>query len=191
MTVDERIAAFLGGDRQAGQALLLELLPRVRNVVRALLGRDADVDDISQQVMVDVIRGLGGYRGDSPLAGWVDRITVRVTLNHARKSRVQVVREGSWEEEQATTGGEMLEFRPASGERYVEKRAAVKALDSLPGVQKTALVLHHVLGFTVAEIAAQEQVPAETVRSRLRIGMTKLRSLSAEQRTPRGEESAG
>ena len=39
------------------------------------------------------------------------------------------------------------------------------------------LVLHHVLGLSVPEISEEIGAPSETVRSRLRLGMSKLRAL--------------
>jgi DNA-directed RNA polymerase specialized sigma24 family protein len=38
------------------------------------------------------------------------------------------------------------------------------------------VLLHHVFGFEVSEIATDQGVPTETARSRLRVGMQKLRS---------------
>jgi RNA polymerase sigma-70 factor (ECF subfamily) len=185
--LDARISAFVAGDRSAGQALLLELLPRVRNVVRTLLGRDADVDDVAQQVMVEVIRSLSVYRGDGQLKSWVDRITVRVALAHGRRARVRrVVESQSFDDERAGVES-VVGLQTLSAERYLEKRSAVRLLDQLPVAQKAAVVLHHVLGFTVLEIADQEQTSAETIRSRLRLGMDKLRRGTDEVPSP--EES--
>jgi RNA polymerase sigma factor (sigma-70 family) len=50
-------------------------------------------------------------------------------------------------------------------------------LDELPDAQREALVLHHVLGMTVSEVADQLEAPQETVRSRLRLGKDRLRQL--------------
>jgi RNA polymerase sigma-70 factor, ECF subfamily len=61
--------------------------------------------------------------------------------------------------------------------RYLVRRRAVTALDQLPDVQRHALVMHHVLGMTVAEIALELDTPAETIRSRLRVAMGKMRVL--------------
>ncbi len=185
VAIDSRITAFLDGDRRAGQALLSELAPRIRNVIRALIGSDQDVDDIAQQVMVEVIRGLPGYRGESTFLGWAGRIAVRVTLATAKRSRVQRKQELPFEQEQG--GAEVLPFRPASSEHYHEKRAAVRLLDQLPLEQRSAIVLHHVLGFTVGEIAASEEIALETVRSRLRLGMKRLRGADEARE---GEELA-
>jgi RNA polymerase sigma-70 factor (ECF subfamily) len=62
-------------------------------------------------------------------------------------------------------------------------RALAKAmrelLDALPLEQAEVLGLHVVLGYTVREIADSSRVPAETVRSRLRLAKEALRRLIA------------
>ena len=77
---DPRIAAAAGGDRAAASALLAELLPRTRNVVRFLLRGDAEVDDFAQNALIEVLRSLPSFRGESSLTTWADRITVRTAL---------------------------------------------------------------------------------------------------------------
>src|SRR5262245_38147803 len=55
--IDTRIAAAARGDRAAAQALLTELLPRVRNLVRYLVRGDRDVDDIAQEALIAIACG--------------------------------------------------------------------------------------------------------------------------------------
>lgn len=58
-----------------------------------------------------------------------------------------------------------------------------KALAALPGEQKEALVLQQFCGMSLEEIAAVVAAPVETVKSRLRYAMRKLREGSmCEQR---------
>jgi RNA polymerase sigma-70 factor (ECF subfamily) len=45
----------------------------------------------------------------------------------------------------------------------------------LPVEQRSVIVMHHMLGISVQEIAEEETISFETVRSRLRLGMSKLR----------------
>ena len=52
--------------------------------------------------------------------------------------------------------------------------ALVRALRTLPEAQRRALVLHHLAGFTVAEIATQERCPEGTVKARLSRGRAAL-----------------
>src|SRR5687767_14508363 len=63
-------------------------------------------------------------------------------------------------------------------EDYLRRRELVRLLDALSEEQRTALVLHFVLELSVAEIAEQVGVPMETVRSRLRLGKARLRTLA-------------
>ncbi len=187
--MDEQIRAYLAGDRTAGEQLLRQRLPRIRSIVRGLVRRQQDVDDVSQQVLVEVIRSLSTYRAEAPFTAWVDKITVRVTLHWLRRSRVR-----SKQEQPSETLGDQgwPEPRPdGSAERRVDIQRALSLLDQLPDEQRAAVFLHHVLGLSVAEVAGQEATGAETIRSRLRIGMGKLRTWTSEQWTlaPPGEVS--
>ena len=54
--------------------------------------------------------------------------------------------------------------------------------------QRHALVLHHVLGMTLPEAAAELMVPVETLHSRLRLGMASLRRHKRAAGLREGEE---
>src|SRR5690242_9566763 len=84
---DPRVAAAARGDRAAAQSLCAELLPRVRNLVRYLVRGDSDVDDIAQDALIAVLRGLGSYRGEGTFKSWVDRIVARTTFAHIKSVR--------------------------------------------------------------------------------------------------------
>ncbi len=170
--VDPRVSAAVAGDREAAQALLTELLPRVGNLVRYLIGRDADVEDITQRVLVEILRSLHTFRGDSQLATWSDRIAIRTTLSHVKRRRVVAARQSDVATEWTAVQDKQAHDNP---EQYFARRQAVRALDALPEEQRAAVVLHHIVGMSVPEMADQLAVPFETVRSRLRLGMHKLR----------------
>lgn len=173
-TPDPRVARAAQGDRQAAQALLSELLPRVRNLVRYLVWSDADADDVAQLVLVELLRSFGGYRGEGPLSAFADRITVRVALHYVRKRRVEKQRATSITPElHLVNSGE-------GPDDYTLRRQTVRYLDELPDEQRQAVVLHHVLGQSVPELADSLQIPFETARSRLRLGMEKLRARVAQ-----------
>jgi RNA polymerase sigma-70 factor (ECF subfamily) len=170
--VDPRVSAAVAGDREAAQALLTELLPRVGNLVRYLIGRDADVEDITQRILVEILRSLHTFRGDSQLATWSDRIAIRTTLSHMKRRRVVAARLSDVSTDLTAVQNEQEGDNP---EQYLVRRQAVRALDELPEEQRTAVVLHHIVGMSVSELADQLAVPFETVRSRLRLGLRKLR----------------
>src|ERR1700759_1146663 len=87
--VDPRISAAVRGDRAAAQELCRELLPRVRNLVRYLLRGDSRVDDIAQEALIAVLRGLATFRGDGQFNSWVDRVVARTTFAAIRRIRAE------------------------------------------------------------------------------------------------------
>jgi RNA polymerase sigma-70 factor (ECF subfamily) len=158
------------GDRTAAEQLLTRLLPRVRNLVRYLVRGDAEVDDIAQDALVAILRGLPTYRGEATLEAWGDRVVARVTFSALRRRRGEPSGTVADAPELALVGEGALD-------EYLARREAVKALDRLPDEQRHALVLHHVLEMSVSEIAEELGISGETIRSRLRLGKTRLRKL--------------
>lgn len=160
------------GDSAAAERLFLALLPRVRNLVRYLIRGDRDVDDLSQEALLTLLRGLSSYRGEGQFRAWVDRIVARsVFASRRRGSTLEVASEA----EPPTTNEVSHGSEHPPPDSYCSRREMARHLDTLPEVQRTALVLHHVLGMTVPEIAAELGVAFETVRSRLKQGKEQLR----------------
>src|SRR5438067_600275 len=58
---------------------------RVYNLARRMLGHDADAEDVTQDVLLQVVRKLSTYRGESAFPTWLHRVTVNAALAHRRK----------------------------------------------------------------------------------------------------------
>ena len=182
--MDGFVSRAQSGDRQAAHALLTELLPRVRNLVRYFVRGDDDVDDIAQEALLAILLGLSGYRGDGAFKSWVDRIVARTVfawLKKARRARDQMTARPI----------DLVIVRDASPspDQYVLRRDAMRSLDELPLEQRHVLVLHHVLEMTVPEIAEEVSVPEETVRSRLRLARGRL-AAAREVADPEGRAAS-
>lgn len=172
------LEAAAGGDRRAAEALLRELLPRVRNLVRYFVRGDAEVDDIAQEALLNVLRGAGSYRGEGNVRSWADRIVVRTVFAHLRRARLAAARHVEYTPDIAPVS------EHDNGQSFMARRRAVRALDAVPEDQREVLVMHHVLGLSVREIADETGTPFETVRSRLRLGMARLRSALGSEDEP-------
>ena len=109
---------------------------------------------------------------DDPSA-WVRQVATRQAISRWRRGRTV---------HRFLSRSRPPESAPAPDENTV---ALVTALRSLPEPQRRALVLHHLAGFTVAEIAAQERCPEGTVKARLSRGRAALVPLL--DGTPNGE----
>lgn len=172
------LAAAQHGDPQALTWLVRRWQPRVRNLVRYLVRGDDQVDDLAQQALLTALEKLPRYRAEGSIEAWLDGIVLRVTLRSMRRFRLLRAREVEHVEE--LTGA-----APGAGVRYPDRRKLVRALDQVPEKQRSALVMHHVLGMSAREIAELERVPEETARSRLKHGMAQLRASFQPQREER------
>ena len=164
------------GERAAAEALLRRLLPRVRNLVRYMIRGDADVDDIAQLALVAILKGLPGYRAEGRVEAWADRITAREALRFVKKKRQDERRRA-----EAAPDLRVVRAPSAAPDVYVKRRDLARWLDAMPEEQRQAVVLHHLLGMSTPELAEALDVPFDTAKSRLRLGMKKLRAHAARQ----------
>jgi RNA polymerase sigma-70 factor (ECF subfamily) len=58
---------------------------RIYNQARRLLGSDADADDVTQEVFVQVLRKLPSFQGKSAFPTWLYRVTLNAALSYRRK----------------------------------------------------------------------------------------------------------
>jgi RNA polymerase sigma-70 factor (ECF subfamily) len=109
----------------------------------------AHAEDLTQETFIEVIRSIGGFRGNAPLGAWIRRIAVSKALMFLRSawhSRGQSL-DDDWEQgpERADSG------LAGQAEQAIDLDAA---LATLPAVSRAVIWLHDVEGFTHREIAA-------------------------------------
>lgn len=180
----ELMTLAASGDRQAQATVLRRVLPRVRVLAASMMRHPQDAEDAVQASLMAVLNGAGSFRGESKLETWADRVATCATLNHARKRRVRAVRETAGELDAMAT-----ELPPVV--EHALPRSLREYLDELPEARRTALVLHHVLGHTVDEIAELTDTPRDTIKSRLTQAREDLKKLIRREqaigRPTRGE----
>jgi RNA polymerase sigma-70 factor (ECF subfamily) len=156
------MALVAGADPDARHALARRLHVRVRKIARALLRNAADADDATQTCLMEILKAAGGYRGESTIERWADRIAVRVTMRLARERRMWSVRVEAAAEPDAVPAPEPEESVAPSMPRHIEAYLA-----ELPEARRTALVLRHAMGYSVDEIARLTEASPNTVKDRL------------------------
>src|SRR4029079_1788947 len=67
------------------ERVFLDYAPRVYNLARRMLGNDAGAEDVTQDVLLQVVRKLDSFRGESAFPTWLHRVTVNAALAHRRK----------------------------------------------------------------------------------------------------------
>lgn len=144
-----------------------------RYVIRTLrhLGvREADVEDVAQEVFVTVHRKLPEFEGRSKLRTWLYAICLRVASDHRR--RAYVVRERATDNPPVDTG----ERTGDEADTTLESRAFVQELlGELDDDKRAVLVLYEIEGLTMREVADVIGCPLQTAYSRLHAARDLLR----------------
>ncbi len=164
----ELVSLAARGDPEAQRALVERLNRRTRAIALAILGNHADAEDATQNTLLEVLGAAAGYRGGSFLA-WADRIAVRTAMRYARKRRLREARHDS------DAPLEQLVVEGRAPAAHAVPRPIVDYLAELPETRRVALVLRHVMGYSIDEIAELTGVSPNTVKDRLLQGREQLR----------------
>jgi RNA polymerase sigma-70 factor (ECF subfamily) len=142
-------------------------------VAYRLTGNDADAQDLVQEVLLRVRRGLETYRPGS-LEGWLSRITTNAFLDEVRRRRRRPTVALPDDPDRVLVGAEDAEAALAATTLPDDVQDAIRAL---PDDFRAAVVLCDVVGLSYEEIAAELGVPIGTVRSRIHRGRAALRGV--------------
>jgi RNA polymerase sigma factor (sigma-70 family) len=84
--IDARtVAAAIGGDRVALEAILRSVQDDVYRLAHRMLWHPQDAEDATQEILVKVATRLSTFRGDSLVTTWVHRIAVNHLLTTRRR----------------------------------------------------------------------------------------------------------
>jgi RNA polymerase sigma-70 factor (ECF subfamily) len=125
--------------------------------------READAEDVAQELFLTVLKSLPESDASRPMKPWLFGFAMRYASNYRRLS---------WHK------GRELDDTPVSPkihDKLAAKRAVLKALDALDMDRRAVLIMHDLEELTAAEIAAELGVPLNTVYSRLRLARQAFR----------------
>jgi len=142
-------------------------------VAYRLTGNDADAQDLVQEVLLRVRRGLETYRPGS-LEGWLSRITTNAFLDEVRRRRRRPTVELPDDPERVLAAADDVESTLAATTLPDDIQDAIR---SLPEDFRVAVVLCDVVGLSYEEIAEHLGIPIGTVRSRIHRGRAALRGV--------------
>jgi RNA polymerase sigma-70 factor (ECF subfamily) len=172
-----RIRRAQTGDVEAFTELVAGRIESMQRTAMAILGREADAHDAVAESLASIWRELPRLRDPLAFEAWSTRILV-----HACRRRLRGVGRARVRE----VAVETAEGHPAPGsgvaDEVLDKMTLERAFDRLGADERTLLVLHHLDGRGLAEIAAILDVPVGTAKSRLYAARKALeRSLERER----------
>src|SRR4051794_28635184 len=175
---DVRLMQLIGrGDTTALEQLIEKHQALVAGTVARMLGSNADVEDIAQQVFIRVWKSAGRYVAKAKFTTWLLKITRNLVFNEMRRAKrhphvpVQIdpdADEMPLKDEQASS--------PAAALLEAELQQAIeKAIALLPETQRMALVLRRYEELSYEEIAEVLDLSVPAVKSLLFRARTELR----------------
>lgn len=166
MTDSELAARCRQGDRQAQRRLYEQCADRLYRLLFRMTGNTDDAFDLAQESFVRAFERIGTFDGSASLATWVYRIAVNEGLQFLRRRRVA----GRAAPRIATN-----EEAPA-GPSLEDRLDVADALDQLPELERTLIVLRYFEERSYADMAETLGKPPGTIAS----GLNRARQMLLE-----------
>ena len=148
--------------------------PRIYSLARRMLGNDADAEDVTQDVLLQVVRKLDTFRGESAFPTWLHRVTANAALNYRRKRATQEEHRVHEPVDQFTEEGKhrgpVRLWTSSPDKQALDKETAQvieTAIARMPSLYRDVYVLADVEGLPNAEIADMLGIGIPAVKSRL------------------------
>jgi RNA polymerase sigma-70 factor (ECF subfamily) len=160
-------------------------VPRVYSLARRMMGHDADAEDVTQDVLVQVVRKLDSFRSEADPVTWLHRITVNAALAHRRK---QARRRERQVDAPLSTIQDGATIRCPGASREAPEQVVLdqetqemveQAIAGLPQMYRDVYVLSEVERMSNAEIADLLGLNLPGVKSRLHRARRMLRDALA------------
>lgn len=173
-TDESLMLAWAGGELRAFETLYARHRSRLYSFLLRQLRDAALADEMFQDVWQRVIAARAGWQPDAAFTTWLFRIAHNRLNDHWRASRHRPPAPGDAEERVAR----MSDTRTPESQlsEFEQRRQLQLAMEQLPDEQREVLQLRLEQELSLEEIAQITGVGRETVKSRLRYAMDKLRA---------------
>ncbi len=169
--LDKLIVTVAQGEQSAFDTIFKRLSGPVYHTALAVTRDRAQAEEVSQEVLTEIWRTADRFdpaRGSA--AAWVLTIARRRAIDRVRAAMAEAARErrdgevpAAWDQVSETV------------EEIIDRERLTSSLDSLSDPQRQAIVLAFYGGHTHTEIAVILGVAVGTVKSRIRVGLGRLR----------------
>lgn len=153
--------------REPFEVLVERHAGRIFRVVLSVLGpgREAEAEDVTQEVFLELHGKLATFRGDSRLSTWLHRLALRRAIDRGRLARLRRPHLGD------ETLPEVAAGDPDDPERgtieRLRRRRVRSAVAALPEPQRTVVYLRYWADEPVAAIAESLGVAEGTIKAQL------------------------
>jgi RNA polymerase sigma-70 factor (ECF subfamily) len=161
---------YLDGRLEAFDGVYAALSGRIRGYLLSQCRDAARADDLLQETFLQMHRSRRTYEPGRPVTPWVFAIARHVYLMHRRSAGRRLRFEETLAADVRSSDVAHDDVRT-----LVETDEVRRALREVPADQRDALLLHHVEGWSFAEIAARLGIRVNAAKTRAFRGMKKMR----------------
>lgn len=171
---NDLIKASVKGDKLAFGEIVNRYQNMVARTVKGMLGDSVVSEDIGQEVFIKLYHSLPGFRGESKLSTYIQKMAVNFTINEIRRRKrflsMFTLKENADMHE--------LDFAGCDEEQKSEARELVdKALMRLDPKFRIIVVMRLLQGYSTRETAEILDLPVGTVLSRLSRAQEQIKNI--------------
>lgn len=169
------IERLRSGEHEAFEAIFRRYVNRVYRQALALVGNDADAEEIVQEVFMTIYQKAKSFRGDSAFSTWLYRLTMNVSLTRLRRRKSgkalnlddflpRYRKDGHHQVRPVFNWANEVELRLEKDEL---RRLLQDAMKQLSPAKRAVIVLSDVEGVSNREISEMLGLSIPTVKARL------------------------
>jgi RNA polymerase sigma factor (sigma-70 family) len=182
---EDLMRKFCAGEAHAFQLLYARHEKPLYRYLRRLLGsaEALQAEDVFQDTWMKLIDARDSWqvREDASFKTWLYTLAHHRAVDVLRKSGREILADEGWADDDSEAPWQLW---PASSAEQPEQQAfwrragqqLLHCLDGLPALQRAAFLLHHDDGLSLEEITQVINAEFETVKSRLRYALKKMRA---------------
>ena len=177
----ELVSLCLDGRQGAFDGLVSRHHRQIYNMVYRMVGNPEDASDLTQDAFLRAYERLHTFQLDRSFLAWVRTIAANLTIDHLRRRRQPTISL----DERLQSGAQHADDPPGSSpaDRAVmaeDSRRVLAAVQQLPEKQRAVLILRHIEGLKLEEIADSLRMPLGTVKTMLFRGRAAVREIVGE-----------
>jgi len=158
---NDLIAALAdSGEIPIDDALMRRHVGDIRAMIYPMVLNDADADDLTQEVLLRVLRGVDRFRGDAQFSTWLYRVTLNTARSFLRRQKRRLV---VWDEVPDNRTDRRADLPEELAMASELDDAVTAALESLSPTLRAAIVLTTLQGLDVREAAHVEGCTTATM----------------------------
>lgn len=180
---------YRDGEVRAFELLLTRHRRPVYNFILRFVGNPMQAEDLLQETFLRVIKVAENYERQAKFTTWLYTIARNLCVDASRRGKHRKATSLDAPLEEDGESAALVEILPSQGQavdrQVIDKQAGVRiqqAIDRLVEEQREVFIMRELLDMSFKEIAEVVGCPENTVKSRMRYALEKLRETLEDYR---------